>query len=64
MRRLLILVLLVLCTALPAQTVHVWDPPFKGTQDACLKGPVTLTAYLPDGEPKAAVVVCPGGSYF
>ena len=24
----------------------------------------TLTAYLPEGEPKAAVVVCPGGSYF
>ena len=43
MRRLLIPVLLVLCTALQAQT---------------------LTAYLPEGEPKAAVVVCPGGSYF
>jgi len=24
----------------------------------------TLTAYLPEGLPKAAVVVCPGGSYF
>ena len=35
--------LLVLCTALRAQT---------------------LTEYLPEGEPKAAVVVCPGGSYF
>ena len=44
MRRILtLLLLLVLCTALRAQT---------------------LTAYLPDGEPKAAVVVCPGGSYF
>ena len=43
MRRLLIFVLLVLCTALRAQT---------------------LTAYLPEGEPKASVVVCPGGSYF
>ena len=43
MRRLLTLVLLVLCTVSRAQT---------------------LTAYLPEGEPKAAVVVCPGGSYF
>jgi acetyl esterase/lipase len=25
---------------------------------------VTLTEYLPEGEPRAAVVVCPGGSYF
>ena len=42
-RRILTLLLLVLCTALRAQT---------------------LTAYLPEGEPKAAVIVCPGGSYF
>lgn len=25
---------------------------------------VTLTAYIPEGQTKAAVVVCPGGSYF
>ena len=43
MRRILTLILLVLCTALHAQT---------------------LTAYLPEGTPKAAVIVCPGGSYF
>ena len=42
-RRLLTILLLVLCTVSYAQT---------------------LTAYLPEGEPKAAVVVCPGGSYF
>ncbi len=42
-RKLLTILLLVLCTSLRAQT---------------------LTAYLPEGEPKAAVVVCPGGSYF
>ena len=42
-RRVLTILLLVLCTALRAQT---------------------LTEYLPEGEPKAAVVVCPGGSYF
>ena len=41
-RRILTILLLVLCTASYAQT---------------------LTAYLPEGEPKAAVVVCPGGSY-
>jgi len=57
MRRLLTLILLVLCTALHAQTVKIWD----GTP---VHAASTLTAYLPDGEPKAAVVVCPGGSYF
>ena len=43
MRRLLTILLFVLCTVLRAQT---------------------LTAYLPEGEPKAAVIVCPGGSYY
>ena len=43
--------------ALQAQTVKIWEgtPVHAGS---------TLTAYLPEGEPKAAVVVCPGGSYF
>ena len=57
MRRSLILLLLVLCTALNAQTVKIWD----GTR---VHAASTLTSYLPEGEPKAAVVVCPGGSYF
>jgi acetyl esterase/lipase len=43
MRRLLTILLLVLCTALHAQK---------------------LVHYPAEGEPKAAVVVCPGGSYF
>ena len=43
MRRLLTILLLVLCTALHAQK---------------------LVYYPAEGEPKAAVVVCPGGSYF
>jgi len=34
---------------------------WEGT--ACRDRKVTLTAYLPEGEPKAAVIVCPGGSY-
>lgn len=57
MRKLLFFLFLVLCTALQAQTVKVWD----GTS---VRASSTLTAYLPDGVPKAAVVVCPGGSYF
>jgi len=57
MRKLVTLLLVVLCTAVKAQTVRVWD----GTP---VHAASTLTAYLPEGEPKAAVVVCPGGSYF
>lgn len=34
---------------------------WEGT--ACKASQVTLTAYLPEGTPKAAVIVCPGGSY-
>ena len=64
MRKYLVIALLFLCVALHAQTVHVWGPPFRGTGDAYRKDPVTLTAYLPEGTPKAAVIVCPGGSYF
>ena len=64
MRKYLVIALLFLCVALHAQTVYIWEPPFRGTQDAYRKGPVTLTAYLPEGTPKAAVIVCPGGSYF
>ena len=43
MRRLLTITLLLLCTALHAQS---------------------LALCKPEGEPKAAVIVCPGGSYF
>ena len=57
MRRFLILLFLALTVAVQAQTVKVWD----GTS---VRAGSTLTAYLPEGEPKAAVVVCPGGSYF
>ena len=57
MRRFLTLLSLVLCMSLQAQTVKIWE----GTS---VHAGSTLTAYLPEGEPKAAVVVCPGGSYF
>ena len=36
---------------------RIWE----GTR--CHNRSVTLTAYLPEGEPRAAVIVCPGGSY-
>ena len=36
---------------------RIWE----GT--ACHSRQVTMTAYLPEGTPKAAIVVCPGGSY-
>jgi len=58
MRKYLVIALLLLCTALRAQTVKIWD----GTPVHAAS--VTLTAYLPEGEPIAAVIVCPGGSYF
>jgi len=58
MRKSLILFLLVLCTAMQARTVKVWE----GTPVHAAS--VTLTEYFPEGEPRAAVVVCPGGSYF
>ena len=57
MRKCLIIALVLLCTALRAQTVRIWD-------GMPVHAASTLTAYLPEGEPKAAVVVCPGGSYF
>ena len=57
MRRILTVLFLVLGTALQAQTVKIWE----GTS---VHAGSSLTAYLPEGEPKAAVVVCPGGSYF
>lgn len=43
-------------TTLPP--VHIW----KGTGAGASR--VTLTPYLPAGVPKAAIIVCPGGSYF
>ena len=57
MKKLLsIIFLLLMAWTSPAQE-RIWE----GT--ACKARRVTLTAYLPAGEPRAAVIVCPGGSY-
>ena len=56
MRRVLSILLFLLCVPAFSQE-RIWD----GTK--CHNKSVTLTAYLPEGEPKAALVVCPGGSY-
>jgi len=56
MRRMLSILLFLLCVPTFSQE-RIWD----GTK--CHDKSVTLTAYLPEGEPKAALVVCPGGSY-
>jgi acetyl esterase/lipase len=50
--------LLVLGLALGA---HAQEKIWQGT--SCKASQVTLTAYLPVGTPKAAVIICPGGSY-
>jgi len=55
---LLLLLILWIPLGLRARTVKVWE----GTPVRAAS--VTLTEYLPEGEPLAAVVVCPGGSYF
>lgn len=57
---LLHLLLLFPCTFLQAQA-QVQERIWEGTP--CRNRSVTLTAYLPDTEPRAALVVCPGGSY-
>lgn len=50
---------LLLLAMLPAAAQErIWD----GT--ACRARSVTLTPYLPEGDPVAAVIVCPGGSYY
>ena len=55
---LLLLLILWIPLGLRARTVKVWE----GTPVRAAS--VTLTEYLPEGKPLAAVVVCPGGSYF
>ena len=46
----------------------VWAFPANGQEriwagTRCHHSHVTLTEYLPEGEPRAAIIVCPGGSY-
>ena len=56
MKRTLSLLLLLIALPVLAQE-RIWE----GTK--CHNRSVTLTAFMPEGEPKAALVVCPGGSY-
>lgn len=49
--------LLCLLTFTARSQEKIWE----GT--ACRSQQVTLTEFLPEGEPRAVVVVCPGGSY-
>ena len=42
-------------------TARAQEKIWEGT--ACTNRSVTLTSYLPEGAPRAAIVVCPGGSY-
>lgn len=53
---LLLLPLLLLSLAASAQ-IKIWE----GT--SCRARQVTLTEFLPDGEPRGVIIVCPGGSY-
>ena len=48
--------LILFCYSANAQE-KIWE----GTR--CHANGVTLTAYMPEGTPRAAIVVCPGGSY-
>ena len=56
MKRTLSILFLLLSIPVLAQE-RIWE----GTK--CGNRSVTLTAYLPQGEPRAALIVCPGGSY-
>ncbi|MBP3203674.1 MAG: alpha/beta hydrolase [Bacteroidales bacterium] len=56
MRTIKLFIFFLLALPLSAQE-RIWE----GT--SCTHSHVTLTEYLPEGEAKAAVIVCPGGSY-
>ena len=52
-----VLSILLLLLSIPVfSQERIWE----GTK--CKNRSVTLTEYLPEGEPRAAIVVCPGGS--
>ena len=45
----------------PFSFLQAQEKIWAGTK--CHNSSATLTAFMPEGEPKAAIVVCPGGSY-
>ncbi len=57
MKKLLTLISLLLAVVSVRAQERIWE----GTR--CKARQVTLAAFLPEGEPRAAVIVCPGGSY-
>ena len=57
MKRYIIILAAVLLPVMAGAQIKIWD----GT--SCGAKQVTITEYLPEGEPRAAIIVCPGGSY-
>lgn len=52
---------ILLLLILPIPSLQAQEKIWAGTK--CHNSSATLTAFMPEGEPKAAIVVCPGGSY-
>ncbi|MEE3375999.1 MAG: alpha/beta hydrolase [Candidatus Cryptobacteroides sp.] len=57
MKKYVLIGTLILLTLAAAAQEKIWN----GTP--CKSRQVTLKEYLPEGEPRAAIIVCPGGSY-
>ena len=57
MKKYLLILFVMFLPAVAGAQIKIWD----GTQ--CGAKQVTLTEYLPEGKPRAAVIICPGGSY-
>ena len=57
MKKIVLAGTLMLLTLAAVAQEKIWS----GT--ACKSRQVTMKAYLPEGEPRAAIIVCPGGSY-
>lgn len=57
MKRYILSLMLVALPLFAAAQIKIWD----GT--SCGAKQVSLTEYRPEGEPRAAIIICPGGSY-
>lgn len=57
MKKYLLILFVMFLPAVAGAQIKIWD----GTQ--CGAKQVTLTEYLPEGTPRAAIIICPGGSY-
>ncbi len=57
MKRYILILAAALLPLIAEAQIKIWD----GT--SCNAKQVTLTEYLPEGEPRAAIIICPGGSY-